>query len=467
MFETDTIAAVSSPPGTGAIAVIRLSGPSAFEICSKIFTTSSGKVITGADANTLHYGTINDGTEIIDEVITAAFRSPHSYTGENLIEISCHGSLYVQKKILELMIANGAKPADPGEFTRRAFMNGKLDLTQVEAVADLIYSGSKTQHRVAISQMRGGFAKELSGLRAKLVDFISQIELELDFSEEDVEFADRHKLKELLDLIIEKTRKIRNSFELGNVIKSGIPVAIAGGTNSGKSTLLNLLLKEDKAIVSEIAGTTRDTIEDVINIRGLNFRLIDTAGLRSTDDAIEKLGIERTWKKIRQAYVILQVLDAKLPAEKLGIQVKDLAESIKGEDKKRIVLLNKIDLLKESEMINIKKHLKKILPDGVIISVSAKKGTNLNLLEDALVGSTGINSVNENDVIITNIRHFNALEKSLSALERTAEGLRNGIPGDLLALDVRESLHYLGEITGEITDKEILGNIFSKFCIGK
>jgi tRNA modification GTPase len=244
-------------------------------------------------------------------------------------------------------------------------------------------------------------------------------------------------------------------------------VAIAGGTNSGKSTLLNLLLKEDKAIVSEIAGTTRDTIEDVINIRGLNFRLIDTAGLRSTDDAIEKLGIERTWKKIRQAYVILQMLDAELPAEKLGIQVKDLAESIKGEDNKRIVLLNKIDLLQEGEITKITAHLKKMLPDGIIIPISAKNGINLNLLEDALVEATGINAVNENDVIITNVRHFNALGKSLSALERTAEGLHTGIPGDLLALDVRESLYYLGEITGEITDNEILGNIFSRFCIGK
>ena len=467
MFESDTIAAVSSPPGTGAIAVIRLSGPRAVEICEQIFIPASGISIAGAEPNTMHYGTICDDNEIIDEVVTGIFRSPHSYTGEDLVEISCHGSLYIQKRILELMISRGARTAGPGEFTKRAFMNGKLDLTQVEAVADLIYSGSRTQHRVAMNQMRGGFAKELAKLRERLVDFISLIELELDFSEEDVEFADRRKLKELLQVITDKIKNIKDSFELGNVIKSGIPVAIAGNTNSGKSTLLNLLLKEEKAIVSEIAGTTRDSIEDVINIKGLNFRLIDTAGLRHTEDVIEKLGIERTWKKIKQASIVLQVLDAGSPLEKLKKQISELTESIRDEEKKVIPLLNKIDLLKEDDLQKLIDQLKLILPEGRIIPISAKKGTNLSLLEEALLDSTGINAINENDVIITNTRHFDALGKALLSLERTSEGLQTNIPGDLLALDVRESLHYLGEITGEITDSEVLGNIFRKFCIGK
>ncbi|HLO58817.1 MAG TPA: tRNA uridine-5-carboxymethylaminomethyl(34) synthesis GTPase MnmE [Bacteroidales bacterium] len=461
----DTICAISTPPGKGAIAVIRCSGPDALAVSGRITRLPGGLNITDLPANTIHYGTIHNENEIIDQVVVSIFRKPHSYSGEDTVEISCHGSPFIQKKILELLVKAGGRLATAGEFTMRAFLNGKLDLTQVEAVADLIASGSEASHRIAIKQMRGGFTKEIKKLRDKLLGFTSLVELELDFSEEDVEFADRSALKTLIEEIILTLSTLSESFTLGNVIKHGIPVAIAGKTNAGKSTLLNLLLKEEKAIVSDIAGTTRDSIEDVISIRGLHFRLIDTAGLRHTEDVIEKLGIERTWQKISQAYIILQVLDNNSKAE----EITQLSEKLGNDSSKnRIIVLNKIDRLPPEKLQERMTEFGKLLNDNEkIIPVSALNGTNLTLLEAALIESAGFTENEENDVIITNVRHFEALDKALSAMKRAEAGLTSGLPGDLLAQDIRETIHYLGEITGEITTDEVLGNIFKNFCIGK
>lgn len=467
--EDDTICAISTPPGKGGIAVIRCSGSGVYEICDKIIRLNTDiNSLADLPANTLHYSSVYDGNEIIDQVITGIFRKPHSYTGEDTIEISCHGSPYIQKKVLELLVQSGARLATPGEFTMRAFFNGKLDLTQVEAVADLISSGSAASHRIAMNQMRGGFTKEIKKLRDKLLGFTSLVELELDFSEEDVEFADRQALKVLIDEIILNLENLSKSFQLGNVIKHGIPVAIVGKTNAGKSTLLNLLLREEKAIVSDVEGTTRDSIEDVISIKGIHFRLIDTAGLRHTDDVVEKLGIERTWQKIDQALIVIQVLDTSSRPEemrKLEERISNLPDKV---TKTRIIVLNKIDKIQEEKRNDLITSLRPFLINGeTIIPVSAMNGTNLNLLEEALIKASGYSEPEENDVIITNVRHYEALEKALAAIRRSKEGLNNGVPGDLLAQDIRETLHYLGEITGEITTNEILGNIFKNFCIGK
>jgi len=382
------------------------------------------------------------------------------------VEISCHGSPYIQKKILELLIKAGARMATAGEFTMRAFMNGKIDLTQVEAIADLISSGSKAAHMVAMNQMRGNFNREIKKLRDKLIEFTSLIELELDFSEEDVEFANRHQLNELLSEIREVLEHLSESFVQGNVIKNGIPVAIVGRTNSGKSTLLNLLVSEEKAIVSEIEGTTRDSIEDVISIRGVHFRLIDTAGIRHTEDVIEKLGIERTWQKIDQAMIVLQVLDINSTPDEILKLRKKLKKN--NGDKHLIVLLNKIDLASKKQLESQIETLKTYLfPGEQLIPVSAKNAINLTLLEEALLNASGFDLANENDVIITNVRHFDAIEKALVAIKRASDALKTNIPGDLLSQDIRASLYFLGEITGEITNDEILGNIFKNFCIGK
>jgi tRNA modification GTPase len=465
----DTICAISTPPGKGAIAVIRCSGTDALVIAGKIIRLNSRDIeFTSLPANTIHYCTVYDGNEVIDLAVAAVFRNPHSYSGEDTIEISCHGSLFIQKKILELLVKSGARMATAGEFTMRAFLNGKLDLTQVEAVADMISSGSAAAHRVAINQMRGGFTREIKILRDKLLKFTTLVELELDFSEEDVEFADRGLLKALIQEIAGTLEKLSKSFELGNVIKHGIPVAIVGKTNAGKSTLLNLLLREERAIVSEIEGTTRDSIEDVISIKGIHFRLIDTAGLRHTEDVIEKLGIERTWQKIDQALIIIQVLDtASRASEITGLTDKMSSISDAGA-KHRIVVINKIDQLTPAKLSPVMDELKLNLQDGEqIIPISAKEGTNLELLEQALLEAAGYAGTEEDNVIITNVRHYEALEKALSAIQRAGNGLDSGLPGDLLAQDIRETLHYLGEITGEITTDEVLGNIFKNFCIGK
>jgi len=464
----DTITAISTPPGTGAIAMIRLSGSRAVEIADKVFISPAGKQLKDQSPNTLHFGSISDGDELIDEVVAGIYKAPYSYTGENMVEISCHGSPYIQKRLLELLVSRGARLAKAGEFTLRAFLNKKIDLTQVEAIADLIASGSKAAHDVAINQMRGGFTNELKELRNKLLHFITLIELELDFSEEDVEFADRKKLNSLLKDINNVLNRLRESFALGRVIKNGIPVAIAGKTNSGKSTLLNLLLSEEKAIVSDIEGTTRDAIEDVISIRGVPFRLIDTAGLRHTEDEIEKLGIERTWQKIRQASIVIHLLDGKAEEHELVKETKALRETIGVLDKVFVLVVNKTDMISKTKLEKLVQELKQITGEkDFVIGMSAKHGINLNKLEDSLLGASGAGMADESSVIITNIRHYEALYKALESLNRAAEGLNASIATDLVAQDIRETLHYLGEITGEITDQEILSNIFKNFCIGK
>jgi len=459
MIKNDTITAVATAPGSGAIAVIRVSGDEALQITEKIFVPVKNKKLSEQKPNTIHFGTIKDNDEIIDEVLVSVFKAPHSYTGENYsVEISCHGSSHIQRKILELLIRKGARLAQPGEFTLRAFRNGKMDLSQAEAVADLIASSSESARKVAMKQMRGGFRDEIQNLRKQLLDFISLIELELlelDFSEEDVEFADRSELKKLVNNISEHLQKLIASFKLGNVIKTGIPVAIIGAPNVGKSTLLNALLNEDKAIVSDIPGTTRDSIEDVVNLHGVLFRFIDTAGIRSTTDTIENLGIERTFSKVQDAEIILLMADA--TQNNIEDIIDDVKEKIK--EKKTLLIINKTDLLN--------KPVKLPETDCEHIEISAKNRENINQLIDKLIEIAGISTINQDEVIISNTRHFEALSRAYEAVERVQEGLETGISSDFLSMDIREVLHFLGEISGEITNDEILGNIFKNFCIGK
>ena len=468
MIDNTTIAAISTAHGIGAIAVVRLSGDKAVDICDNVFLSPSGKKLVSQPANTLHFGSLVDDGTVIDEVIVGLFKAPHSYTGEDLVEISCHGSLYIQQRILELLISKGARMAQPGEFTLRAFLNGKMDLSQAEAVADLIASKSKSFHKVAMNQMKGRFTEEIKNLRQRLLNFASLIELELDFSEEDVEFADRTQFNNLVTEIEHLLRTLISSFALGNAIKNGIPVAIVGKTNSGKSTLLNLLLKEDKAIVSEIEGTTRDFIEDIISIEGIHFRFIDTAGLRHTEDTVEKLGIERTYKKINQADIILMLVDPTKFDEDTIQSVKDIKKQLERTEKHLIIIINKADLLQNEEIIKITKSLRPLVNEEEnLIAMSAKNGDNLSILEQTLIKLVHAEKIEKDDVIVTNVRHYEALRLAHEAIVRVSEGLKNQIFGDLLAQDIREALHYLGEITGEITTDEILGNIFKNFCIGK
>ncbi len=456
MTTNDTITAIATAPGSGAIAVIRVSGDEAIAVCEKIFIPAQkSKKLSEQKPNTIHFGTIKDKNEIIDEVLISVFKAPHSYTGENSVEISCHGSSHIQRKILELLISKGARLAQPGEFTLRAFRNGKMDLSQAEAVADLIASSSESARKVAMKQMRGGFRNEIQNLRTQLLNFISLIELELDFAEEDVEFADRSELKKLTDNIAKHLQKLISSFKLGNVIKNGIPVAIIGAPNVGKSTLLNALLNEDKAIVSDIPGTTRDSIEDVVNLHGVLFRFIDTAGIRHTSDTIENLGIERTFNKVQDAEIILLMVDA--TQNNIEDIIGEIKEKIK--DKKTLLIINKTDLLD--------KPVKLPDTDCEHIEISAKNRENINQLIDKLIELAGISAINQDEVIISNTRHFEALSHAYEAVERVQEGLKTGISSDFLSMDIREVLHFLGEISGEITNDEILGNIFKNFCIGK
>ncbi|NLJ00877.1 MAG: tRNA uridine-5-carboxymethylaminomethyl(34) synthesis GTPase MnmE [Bacteroidales bacterium] len=462
-MKEDIICAISTPPGMGAIAVVRVSGTGSIELADKIFRSPLGNKLADAKPNTVHFGRIEWKGTLLDEVLVTLFHAPRSFTGEESVEIACHGSVYIQQKLMELLMARGARMALAGEFTRRAFRNGKFDLSQAEAVADLIASTSSASHRVAMNQMRGGFAKKLVDLRDKLLQFVSLIELELDFSEEDVEFANRDKLHELTVEIEQEIDTLAGSFQLGNAIKSGIPVAIIGETNVGKSTLLNLLLQEEKAIVSDIHGTTRDVIEDTMNIGGITFRFIDTAGIRHTTDAIETMGIERTYRKIEQASIVLWVIDVTSSKE----QIETLAASIisKLADKEVILLFNKSDLISESdrqEMINILPEVK-----GERLFISAKTRRDTDKLQELLVQAAAIPSIGEEDVIVTNLRHYESLTKALEAIRRVKEGLDIGLTHDFLSQDIRECMFYLGEITGQISTDEILGNIFSKFCIGK
>ena len=464
MIDESTICAISTAPGTGAIAIIRLSGSEAVNICDKLFVPAKkGNNLLQQKGNTVHFGTISDNNKIIDEVLVSIFKNPHSYTGEDLVEVACHGSLYIQQKILQLFINNGVRLAKPGEFTMRAFFNGKMDLSQAEAVADLIASTTEASHKVAVQQMRGGFSNEIKILRDRLLKFISLIELELDFSEEDVEFADRKDLKKLVNEIKALISRLINSFELGNVIKNGVPVAIVGNPNVGKSTLLNILLNENRAIVSEIPGTTRDVIEDTININGISFRFIDTAGLHETQDKIETLGIEKTYEKINIASIVLLLVDAQDEIKNIEYQISNIKKIIN--DKKFIVIVNKTDKLNDSELKTKINSLKN--NDYSLIDISAINNINIDTLTNELIKTVNLSSLNANDVIVTNARHYEALVKAKENILRVIQGLDDNISGDFIAMDIRQVLHYLGEITGEITTDEVLGNIFKNFCIGK
>ncbi|MDR0659746.1 MAG: tRNA uridine-5-carboxymethylaminomethyl(34) synthesis GTPase MnmE [Prevotellaceae bacterium] len=463
MSEISTIAAISTAPGKGAIATIRVSGAASISLVDALFHSPNGKKLVDQKPGTTHYGEIRKDSEVVDEVVVSIFRAPYSFTGEDTVEISCHGSIYIQQLILQLLIEQGARPAAPGEFSQRAFLNGKMDLSQAEGVADLIASSSAAAHRLAINQMRGGFSRELRLLRDRLLDFASLIELELDFGEEDVEFADRTQLKATATQIAAIIRKLADSFSAGNVIKNGIPVAIIGETNTGKSTLLNLLLKEDKAIVSDIHGTTRDVIEDAITIQGQLFRFIDTAGIRDTRDKIETLGIERSYRKLLQASIVLWVIDLTRDNVNLEVLASDILD--KSEDKQLLLVLNKVDLLTEEEKAQQLEYYNHLRKDMLLIS--AKKGENIVKLEQWLINAANLPSVDNNDVIITNLRHYEALTHALAALERAIAGIDKGISNDFLAQDARECINYLGEITGQITTDDILGNIFANFCVGK
>ncbi len=458
--ELDTITAIATPNGNGAIAIIRLSGGRSFDIINKIFVSSS-PVDFDNNSKIIKYGIINDKDEILDEVLVSFFKKPYSYTGENSVEINCHGSLYIQKRVVELLVEIGARLAKPGEFTERAFLNGKLDLSQAEAVADVIASNNRIAHKVAINQMRGGFSVLLKELRDKLIHFTALLELELDFADEDVEFANREQVFELLEQISTEIEKLLNSFKFGNVIKNGIPVAIIGKPNVGKSTLLNTILNEEKAIVSKIPGTTRDAIEDVFSINGILFRFIDTAGLRESDDIIENMGIEKTYKKIEQASIILYLVDINdTTSEEIINNINDFRQHIENQDKKFVILLNKIDLLSEMP------HHFKELKDFETLFISAKKNENIDLLKEILIKSVNINELNS-DIILTNTRHYEALLNSHKALESIKKSFQNNIPTDLITIDIKSVLYDIGSITGEISSNDILSAIFSKFCIGK
>lgn len=464
MYDSSTICAISTPSGTGGIAVIRCSGERALEITDSVFTAySRDKRIISQPAQTILVGTIVRGPEVIDEVVVSVFRAPHSFTGEDVVEISCHGSVYIQQTILELLLSKGSRMALPGEFTQRAFLNGRMDLSQAEAVADLIASTTSAAHKIALRQMRGGFSEEIRHLREQLVKFTALIELELDFSEEDVEFADRTVLKELVGRIESLIRKLVESFRLGNAIKNGIPVVIVGETNVGKSTLLNALLNEEKAIVSDIHGTTRDVIEDVVNIHGTAFRFFDTAGIRETVDAIETMGIERTYSKLKQAEIVLLVIDLGHPAELVAERIDNIRGHI--DNQHLIIVANKMDH-GSSDTTGMLKSLK-LDKNEDLVFISAKSKTNLDVLIDCMGKTLAMDKVGSQDIIVTNLRHYEALKHAHEAILRVMEGLDIPVSGDLLAQDIRECLHYLGTIIGDVSEDEVLGYIFKNFCIGK
>ncbi|MGI6816602.1 tRNA uridine-5-carboxymethylaminomethyl(34) synthesis GTPase MnmE [Bacteroides sp. KG123] len=459
----DTICAIATAQG-GAIGCIRVSGPKAIEITSFIFTpATTGKKLEENKPYTLTFGRIHEDETIIDEVLVSLFRAPHSYTGENCTEITCHGSGYILQKILQLLIKNGCRMARPGEYTQRAFLNGKMDLSQAEAVADLIASSSASSHRLAMNQMRGGFSKELTALRNQLLHFTSLIELELDFSDhEELEFANRSELCQLADDIEKVISRLVHSFSVGNAIKNGVPVAIIGETNAGKSTLLNTLLNEEKAIVSDIHGTTRDVIEDVVNIEGISFRFIDTAGIRETSDAIESIGIERTFQKLEQAEIVLWMIDA-TDAES---QISQLSTQIlpRCVEKRLILVFNKADLAENLSCVFSTTTFSKNVQS---VAISAKKQTNIDELKQMLVSTANLPAVTPNDIIVSNIRHYEALTHALESIQRVRQGLSNNLSGDFISQDIRECIFYLSDIAGEVTNDMVLKNIFERFCIGK
>ena len=453
----DTIVALATPAGSGAIAIIRLSGSDAITMVSKMFDSVSGKILKQQQTHTVHLGNIIDGKRVIDEVLVTIFKNPNSYTGEDVVEISCHGSAYIQQEIIQLALRKGCRMASPGEFTLQAFLNGKMDLSQAEAVADLIASDSKASHQLAMQQMRGGFSSEIKILREELLNFASLIELELDFAEEDVEFANREDFQKLISKITQILKRLIDSFATGNVLKNGIPVVIVGRTNSGKSTLLNALLNEERAIVSEIPGTTRDIIEDDITIGGLRFRFIDTAGLRETTNEIEKIGVKRALEKLEQSSIYIYLFDINEMSAK---EVKEDLQKL-STTSKQIIVANKTDLVSDETVVKFNKS------DIELLYISAKKQENLELLTDTLLEKAGIDSLDSNQLIVTNSRHYDALLKALDEIYNVQKGIDNNLSGDLLAIDLRQALYHLGEITGQVSNDELLGNIFANFCIGK
>jgi tRNA modification GTPase len=448
----DNIVALATPPGTGAIAVIRVSGSEALSVVDSVFSPKGKKGIQEMSSHSLALGEIRDGEKIIDEVLVSIFKGAKSYTGENSVEISCHGSPFIQGEILQLLIQKGARLANPGEFTQRAFLNGKMDLSQAEAVADLIAADSEAAKQTALKQLRGGFSHDLKQLREQLINFAALIELELDFSEEDVEFADREKFKELIQNLQKETQTLLDSFQLGNAIKNGVRVAIIGAPNAGKSTLLNALLNEERAIVSDIAGTTRDTIEESLNINGVQFRLIDTAGIREhSTDQIENLGIQRSKENAEKADIILHLIDVSTPPS-AGF------DWLKNWEEKTIRVLNKIDLSLHDVPPHLTPHT----------TISAKEKTGIDELKNRMFDQAIGENISTENTIVTNARHREALQKTADSLKNIEEGMAQNLSGDLLAIDIRECLHHLGEITGEVeVDRDILGTIFGKFCIGK
>ncbi|NQY10321.1 MAG: tRNA uridine-5-carboxymethylaminomethyl(34) synthesis GTPase MnmE [Flavobacteriales bacterium] len=457
-FDDSSICALATPPGVSAIAVIRISGTKAIHICNSVF---SGRDLTQVASHSIHYGNIEDKDTIIDDVLVSVFKGPNSYTGENSIEISCHGSTYVQQRVMQLLIDKGARAATAGEFTKRAFLNGKLDLSQAEAVGDLISSDSANTHAAAINQMKGGYSAEINELRTKLIEFASLMELELDFSEEDVEFADRTQFKELLSLIGGRLTELVDSFAHGNVMKNGIAVVIAGRPNVGKSTLLNLLLKEDKAIISDIQGTTRDVIEDKINIKGIDFRFIDTAGIRETEDKLESIGIGKAYEQLQKSAITVYLFDAsEVTAEDVQNDLDNIAKEI-GKPTDNVILLgNKADLASNEQ----KSQFEAL---GSPLFISAKNNEGIEQLTNQLISMVDQGKVSESATIVTNNRHYDLLSRASIAIDQVRLGLDNNTQTDLLAIDIRSSLDALGEITGEITTDDLLENIFSKFCIGK
>jgi len=471
MIPKDTIIALATPSGTGAIAVIRVSGNEAIPLVSALFRSVRNKDLKKVKTHTIHLGYILDGEAIIDKVLVSVFKGPNSYTGEDVVEISCHGSIYVQQQIIQLFLRNGCRMANAGEFTLRAFLNGKMDLSQAEAVADLIASENEASHKIAIQQMRGGFSNEIKRLREELLNFASLIELELDFAEEDVEFANRKEFKDLLDRIENVLKSLIDSFALGNVLKSGIPIAIVGEPNVGKSTLLNSLLKEERAIVSEIAGTTRDTIEDEITIGGIGFRFIDTAGIRETSDKVERIGIERTYEKMEKAEVVLFLISAMDVLDHEASFYNELKKlRAKYPSKPIIALINKTDLLPDDKLLNLKNKLNDLFNDKDKIEyqlLSAKTGLGIDALKTKLLDDVNAGILRNNETIITNSRHYDALTKALEEIKKVQQGMKEDLSGDLLAIDIRQALYHFGEITGEITSDDLLGNIFTNFCIGK
>ncbi len=464
MISQDTIVALATPAGAGAIAIIRVSGTDAITICSPLFRSTSNKILAEQKSHTLHLGHIMDGQRMIDEVLISLFKGTNSYTGEPTVEISCHGSSYIQQEIIQLLLRNGCRMADAGEFTLRAFINGKLDLSQAEAVADLIASDSEASHKIAMQQMRGGFSNEIKKLRDELLNFASLIELELDFAEEDVEFANRSQFQELINRITKVLKRLIDSFAIGNVIKNGIPVAIVGEPNVGKSTLLNALLNEERAIVSDIAGTTRDTIEDEITIQGIGFRFIDTAGIRETNDVVESIGIQKTFEKIELAQVIIYLVDGTTltdayTIETLNIEIGKIKN--KYPQKPLIVVANKIDeITPENQQILTEK-----ITD--IHLLSAKQHIGVEELQTQLLDFVNTGALRNDETIVTNSRHYDALLKALEEIQKVQYGIDHGISSDLMAIDIRQALYHFGEITGEITSDDLLGNIFANFCIGK